>query len=152
MKDEKSQGNELRGMALVTRNLPFYELMGMTLEPTEDDSVRVRFPMRDNLCGHQGILFGGVISCMIDIVGGAIISWHQIKDIKDQPMEEQAKKLIGIRTIDLRIDYLRPGKGREFTVTGSVLREGKKVLVLRMEMKNEEGSLIAVGIGSFMVG
>ena len=47
---------------------------------------------------------------------------------------------------------LPAGKGKEFTVTGSILREGKKVLVVRMELKNEEQSLIAVGIGSFIVG
>jgi acyl-coenzyme A thioesterase PaaI-like protein len=37
-------------------------------------------------------------------------------------------------------------------VTGSILRDGKKVVVVRMEMKNEEDSLIAVGTGTFLVG
>jgi uncharacterized protein (TIGR00369 family) len=152
MKDEKAQSHELKGIALVTRDHPFHNLIGMTLEPTEDESIRVRFSMRPDLCGHPGILYGGIISCVIDIIGGAIVTWNQIKDIRDHPMEEQIKKLSGIRTIDLRIDYLRPGKGKEFTVTGSILREGKKVLVVRMELKNEEQSLIAVGIGSFIVG
>jgi len=151
MKDEKPQSRELKGMALITRDHPFHRLMGMTLEHTADDSVRIRFPMRDDLCGHAGILYGGVISCMIDIVGGAIVSWHQIKDIKDQPMEEQAKRLSVIRTIDLRIDYLRPGVGKEFFVTGSILREGKKVLVVRMDFRNEQDVLIATGIGTFLV-
>jgi len=152
MKDERSQSQELKGMALITRDHPFHKLIGMTLEPTEDDSVRIRFPMRPDLCGHPGILYGGIISCVIDIIGGAIVSWHQIKDIKDQPMEEQAKKLSSIRTIDLRIDYLRPGRGKEFTVTGSILRDGRKVMVIRMELKNEEQSLIATGIGTFIMG
>lgn len=161
MKDEKlpvfdnENSQEMKGgMALLTRYHPFHELMGMTVEPTEDDSVRIRFPMRDDLCGHPGlgILYGGVISCMLDIIGGAVASWHRIKDIKDHPLEEQLKRMSVIRTIDLRVDYLRPGKGKEFFVTGSILREGKKVLVERMELTNEEGSLIAVGIGSFMVG
>ena len=152
---DNEKSHELKGgMALLTRYHPFHELMGMTIEPVEDGSVRIRFPMRDDLCGHPGlgILYGGVISCMIDIIGGAVASWHQIKDIKDHPVEEQLKRMSVIRTIDLRVDYLRPGKGKEFIVTGSVLREGKKVLVERMEFKNEEGILIAVGIGSFMVG
>jgi len=152
MKDERSQSQELKGMALITRDHPFHKLIGMTLEPTEDDSVRIRFPMRPDLCGHPGILYGGIISCVIDIIGGAIVSWHQIKDIKDQPMEEQAKKLSSIRTIDLRVDYLRPGRGKEFTVTGSILRDGRKVMVIRMELKNEEQSLIATGIGTFIMG
>jgi len=113
------------------RHHPFHELMGMTIEPTEDGSVRLRFPMRDDLCGHPGlgILYGGVVACMIDIVGGAIVSWHR----------------------DLRVDYLRAGRGKEFTVTGSILRDGKKVVVIRMELANEEGMLIAAGTGTYIV-
>ena len=160
MKDDKlpvfehEKGQVLKGgMGLMTRHHPFLELMGVTVEPTEDDSVRVRFSMRENLCGHPGmhILQGGVVSCMIDILGGAVASWHQIKDIQDRPVEEQLKRMGAVRTLDQRVDYLRPGKGKEFTVTGSILRDGKKVLVIRMEMKNEEQSLIATGIGTFLV-
>jgi len=141
------------GMALMTRYHPFLELMGVTVESTDDDSVRIRFSMRDDLCGHPGlrILHGGVISCMIDVLGGAVASWHQIRDIKDRPVEEQLKRMGAIRTIDQRVDYLRPGKGKEFTVTGFVLRDGNNVIVIRMEMKNEEQSLIATGIGTFLV-
>ena len=141
------------GMALMTRYHPFLELMGVTVESTDDDSVRIRFSMRDDLCGHPGlrILHGGVISCMIDVLGGAVASWHQIKDIRDRPVEEQLKRMGAVRTIDQRVDYLRPGKGKEFTVTGLVLRDGKNVIVIRMEMKNEEQSLIATGIGTFLV-
>ncbi len=110
--------------------------------------------MRDELCGHPGlgILYGGVVACVIDIIGGAVVTWHRIKDIKDHPLEEQLKRMSVIRTIDLRIDYLRPGKGKMFTVTGSILRDGKKVVVVRMEFKNEEDSLIATGTGTFLVG
>jgi uncharacterized protein (TIGR00369 family) len=64
---------------------------------------------------------------------------------------EQLRRMGAIRTLDMRVDYLRPGKGKEFTATGSVLRDGKKVLVIRMELKNEEQSLIATGIGTFVV-
>ena len=141
------------GMALMTRYHPFLDLLGVTVESTDDDSVRIRFSMRDDLCGHPGlrILHGGVISCMIDVLGGAVASWHQIKDIRDRPVEEQLKRMGAVRTIDQRVDYLRPGKGKEFTVTGFVLRDGKNVIVIRMEMKNEEQSLIATGIGTFLV-
>jgi len=135
------------------RHHPFHELMGMTIEPTEDGSVRLRFPMRDDLCGHPGlgILYGGVVACMIDIVGGAIVSWHRIKDIQGRPVEEQIKRMSAIRTVDLRVDYLRAGRGKEFTVTGSILRDGKKVVVIRMELANEEGMLIAAGTGTYIV-
>ena len=37
--------------------------------------------------------------------------------------------LSGIGTIDLRIDYLRPGRGKHFVVTGGVGRLGGRVAV-----------------------
>lgn len=151
---EHEKGQLLKGgWELMSRRHPFLELMGVTVEPTGDNNVQIRFPMRDNLCGHPGlqILQGGVVSCAIDILGGAVASWHVIKDIQDRPVEEQLKRMGAVRTLDMRVDYLRPGKGQEFTVTGSVLRDGKKVLVIRMELKNEEQSLIATGTGTFLV-
>jgi uncharacterized protein (TIGR00369 family) len=57
-----------------------------------------------------------------------------------------------VGTIDLRIDYLRPGRGRTFTATGRVMRAGKRVAVTRMELHNAEAVLIAVGTGTYMVG
>ncbi len=154
MQDNGSQNQGLKGgMDLMLRYHPFHELLGMTIEPTDDGSVRIVFPMRDDLCGHPGlgILYGGVVACMIDIIGGAIVSWHRIKDVQDRPLEEQIKRMSAIRTVDLRVDYLRPGRGKEFTVTGSILRDGKKVVVTRMELQNEEGVLIATGTGTYIV-
>ena len=152
MPDKGTQ--ELKGgWGLMARYHPFHDMMDMTLERTEDDSVRIRFPMRDDLCGHPGlgILYGGVVACMIDIIGGAIVSWHRIKDVQDRPVEEQIKRMSVIRTIDLRVDYLRPGRGKEFIVSGSITRDGKKVVVIHMELHNDEQELIATGTGTYMV-
>jgi acyl-coenzyme A thioesterase PaaI-like protein len=66
-------------------------------------------------------------------------------------MEEQVKKLSAIRTIDLRIDFMRPGVGKEFFITGTILSEGKRILVNRMDFRNEQDILIATGIGTFLV-
>ena len=56
-----------------------------------------------------------------------------------------------LNTIDLRIDYIRPGKGSLFTATGYILRAGRKVAVARMELHNENEQLIAVGTGSYII-
>ena len=55
-------------------------------------------------------------------------------------------------TIDLRVDYLRPGKGAWFDASAEVIRTGKRVVVTRMEMLNDESTLIAVGTGTYIVG
>jgi uncharacterized protein (TIGR00369 family) len=142
-----------RAMGLLTRYHPFHELLGMTVEPQGTDSICIKLAMRDDLCGYpgQGILYGGVIAAVIDIIGGAAVAWSVLKDIKEQSVQEQVKRLKNMSTVDLRIDYLRPGKGNAFTATASILRTGKKLVVIRMELCNEEKHLIAVGIGTYIV-
>lgn len=155
MSDMSEANEKISGaMGLLTRYHPLHELLGMTVEPLDTDSLCIKFAMRDELCGYpgQGILYGGVIAAVIDIIGGTIVSWSRLKDIQEQPLQEQVKRLKDIGTVDLRVDYLRPGKGKEFTATASVLRTGKKIVVTRMELHNEEQRLIAVGIGTYTVG
>jgi len=154
MQDMSDENQRLQGaMGLLTRYHPFHEILGMTVEPLNTDSICIKLAMRDELCGYpgQGILYGGVIAAVIDIIGGAIVAWSVLKDIKEQTVQEQVKRLKNMSTVDLRIDYLRPGKGKIFTATASVLRTGKKLAVTRMELCNEEKHLIAVGIGTYTV-
>ena len=151
--NDSSKSESLKGMGLLTRYHPFHEHLGMTIEPLDTDNLCIKFAMRDDLCGYpgQGIFYGAVIAAVIDIMGGAMVSWSRIKDIKEKSLEEQIERLKNIGTVDLRVDYLRPGKGKHFTVTGSIIRTGKKIVVPRMELSNEEEYLIAVGTGTYMV-
>ena len=55
-------------------------------------------------------------------------------------------------TVDLRIDYLRPGRGQSFIAKSWILRRGYVIAVTRMELRNDEQKLIAVGTGTFVVG
>ena len=53
---------------------------------------------------------------------------------------------------DLRVDYLRPGRGQSFTATAVLLRSGNKVAVVRTELHSEDGTLVAVGTGTYLCG
>ena len=141
-------------IGLQGRYPPFFEFLGITVSPMDGDNIYINLAMRDELRGYpgDGALHGGVISAMIDIVGGTVVAWKMLKEIKGQPPQELAKRFKNMSTVDLRVDYLRPGKGKMFTATASVLRVGKKLAVTRMELYNEKQSLIAVGTGTYTVG
>jgi uncharacterized protein (TIGR00369 family) len=82
-----------------------------------------------------------------------MVAWTGImKKMEGRSFEEIAEKFAKIGTIDLRVDYLRPGLGKYFIATGNTLRTGNKLSVTRMELHNDEGILIAVGTGSYVVG
>ena len=132
---------------------PFVGLLGLVFEPLEGDGIAIKLPMRDDLTiSAGGPLHGGVVSAIMDVIGGCVIVWGLKREVAGQPLEEQAKRLSRVSTIDLRVDYLRPGKGKMFTATGAVMRTGRKVAVARMELRNEEQILIAGGTGTYGVG
>lgn len=112
--------------------------------------ARATFDMRDELVGNtaRGALHGGVISATLDLIGGmaAMIA------VADDPAADLVQRLKVLGTIDIRIDYLRPGIGEHFEATGSILRSGRRVAVTRMELHNDAGTLIAVGTGTYIIG
>ena len=65
---------------------------------------------------------------------------------------ERMARLSKLGTIDLRIDYLRPGRGQRFTATAVLLRSGNKVAVVRSELHSDDGTLVAVGTGTYLCG
>ena len=75
-----------------------------------------------------------------------------LKKSQGEPFEKTAKRLAKIGTIDMRVDYLRPGLGKQFRATSYELRTGNKVTVTRMELHNDEDVLIAVGTGTYIMG
>ncbi len=139
---------------LYEHKIPFNKVLGLQVESLKMEDVRVKFEMKDDFIGNyvQGILHGGVISAVLDTTGGLTASLGVLQKMKGNTAEEIGKNLTKIGTIDLRIDYLRPGKGDYFIATGSIMRAGRRVSVTRMELYNDQNLLIAVGTGTYIVG
>jgi uncharacterized protein (TIGR00369 family) len=134
--------------------IPFNKVLGLKIESLQIEDVRVRFEMKDAFVGNfvQGILHGGVISSVLDTTGGLTASLGVIQKMAGRTAEEIGKSLTKVGTIDLRVDYLRPGKGNHFVSRGSIMRAGRRVSVTRMELYNDQDLLIAVGTGTYIVG
>ena len=139
---------------ITEEKIPFNKLIGMKIETLDLDKIGIRFEMRPELVGNftRGNLHGGVISSVLDVTGG-MVAWTGImKKMEGQSFDEISERFYKIGTIDIRVDYLRPGLGEYFIATGSTLRTGNKVSVSRMELHNDKGILIAVGTGTYVVG
>jgi uncharacterized protein (TIGR00369 family) len=138
---------------LIIEKIPFNKVLGLTVESLNLDQASVRLPMRQELIGNfiRGSLHGGVISSTLDFMGGLVAFLSVLKTMQGQSVQAMAERFAKIGTIDMRIDYLRPGLGDYFIATGYVLRAGNKVAVTRMELHNNEKQLIAVGTGAYTV-
>ena len=134
--------------------LPFNRVLGFQVEKVSSESVQVAIDMRPELIGNYiaGTLHGGVISSVLDATGGMMASAGVLQRLETESPDEIQQALARVGTIDLRVDYLRPGRGKRFYATGSLMRAGNKVAVTRMELHNDQGLLIAVGTGTYLVG
>jgi len=66
-------------------------------------------------------------------------------------LEARLERFGRVSTIDVRVDFLRPGIGNCFVPATCVLRTGKKIAVMRTELHNDRNDLIAVGTGSYIM-
>lgn len=140
--------------SVFTDKIPFNRLLGLSVESIDEDQAKFRFDMRQELIGNyiRRTLHGGVISSTLDVTGGMVAFLGILKRMRDSSVEEKMARFSKLGTIDLRIDYLRPGLGQFFVSSGFVLRTGSRVAVTRMELHNDERNLIAVGTGTYIVG
>ena len=135
-------------------NTPFAKLVGMELIEADNEHVKARFDMRPELVGNvfAQILHGGVIATALDMVGGimGVVAVYRRMSEDKVPKEERYQRLARLGTIDMRVDYLQPGRGTHFEAIATLLRVGKKVFVTRMELRNENNELLAAGTGTYL--
>ena len=139
---------------LYEERLPFNRVLGITVTAVNSDGGTMAFPMRDELIGNvfHRTLHGGVISTVLDAVGGLTASASLAARAVGLPEADVRAMFARVGTIDLRVDYLRPGRGARFAANGRIMRSGRKVAVVRMELHNDDNLLVAVGTGTYMVG
>lgn len=140
-------------MDIFDRRLPYNQFLGFQVDKSDLTQARIQLPWQDSLMGNpfHKILHGGVTSAILDTVGGLKAMLYAAQEM--EPMSPQAfsQRVANIGTIDLRVDYLRPGKGEMFIATADIIRKGNKVAVCRMELHNESGTHIAFGTGTYMM-
>ena len=137
----------LRGV--MEEHIAFNKHLGLKVESFDPEAPKLGFDMRPELVGNPSrqILHGGVISATLDVAGGFAIMMSLVQD--GEITRETFPKM---GTIDLRVDYLRPGRGNHFVATARVVRKGSRIAVTHMELHNDEGELIATGGAAYVVG
>lgn len=134
--------------------MPFNRALGLTLEHFDATSATLVFKQQPMMVGNwaQQILHGGVIASALDVAAGLVCVGNALARHETISEEELHHRLARMGTIDMRVDYLRPGRGTQFTATSSLLRAGNKVAVARVELHNEDRVHIASATATYMVG
>ena len=134
-------------------DIRFNHTLGLKIAQMVESPVRITLDMRDGLIGNytRSMLHGGVISSCLDVAGGLAVFRDVALLAGDVPAARLEERLAKIGTIDMRVDFLRPGQGESFYTTGSIVRTGRRVSVARMELYNDKDKLIAAGTGAYAV-
>jgi uncharacterized protein (TIGR00369 family) len=140
-------------LAYVFEQIPFNRALGLKLTSIEKDHIIMSFDMKEELIGNfmHNILHGGVISSVLDMAGGVAAMVSAIQKHTEKNLDELKKILGKSSTIDLHVNYLRPGKGNHFDAKAWVEHAGNKITFSRMDLVSER-SLIATGAGTYLVG
>ena len=131
----------------------FNRLLGLKIAVLTPERVTGRIVMRNELVGHYAYnrVHGGVISAGLDAMGGlAVMAAIGARHMDESPLE-RLHRFAKLGTIDLRIDYLRPGVGEHFELRAEVMRLGSRVASTRMEFLDAEGKLRSTGSGAYIV-
>lgn len=143
---QRSEADLAKHLALVRRIMsdliPFNRVLGLDVVELGHGHAVLGLPYRDELIGDPArpALHGGVLSALADTCGGAAV-WTAIGD-DDR-----------VSTIDLRVDYMRPGPLERLLAISDVLRVGNRVGVVSIRIVPEArpNEIIADGRGVYSV-
>jgi len=138
---------------LFEHKVSFNQTLGMRMTSLALPAPSARIDMRPDLIGHYlyGRLHGGVISAVLDAMGGVAVMVALTEKYCDEAAEVVMHRFSRLGTIDLRVDYLRPGIGEHFIASAEVTRLGGRVASTQMRLVNQDGTLIATGAAAYIV-
>ena len=139
---------------LAERHIAFNQVLGMKLQSLSGpEGTTCRFDMRPELVGHHlhGRLHGGVTAAVLDATAGMALMVAIGEKFAHETADQVLHRFMKMGTIDMRIDYLRPGVGQHFVAQALVTRLGGRIGSTQMRLVNEHGKLIATGAGAYVI-
>src|SRR6266481_1265915 len=109
-------------------SVPYAKLIGMELGEVSSDQVSIHLETRDELRQNQGVVHGGAIASLIDTAAAFAV-------ITRLNLDER------VSTTDLTIHYLRPVRGGRLTATARIVRGGRRLFVLSVEVIDDRQAL-----------
>ncbi len=144
----------LQGLThIFEQSIAFNQVLGLKIASITPQQVVAHITMKPELVGHYSFnrIHGGVISAGLDAMGGLAVMAAIGARHMDEPPLQRLHRFSKLGTIDLRVDYLRPGIGARFELRAEVMRLGSRVASTRMEFLGDDGKLLSTGAAAYIV-
>src|SRR2546430_10184825 len=109
-------------------SVPYAKFLGLRLGEIGDGEVSIHLDVRDELKQNQGVVHGGAVASLIDTASAFAV-------LTQLALDER------VTTADLTIHYLRPITSGRMVATARVIRGGRRLFVLSVDVTNDKDRL-----------
>jgi acyl-CoA thioesterase len=118
-------------------NNRFNDYIGIRFLEVHENGCTAILENREELQNSMdGVIHGGVTFTLADAVMGFAAAPH-VGGV------QQAV------SVECKINYLRPARGPVLKAVSSVVRRGRKIIVMEAKVMEENGELVAVALGTY---
>ena len=120
---------------------PYVTHLGMQLTDMRKDQATLTLPFNEPLITIGTIVHGGAIASLID-TAAMVAAWSGA---------EVSASTRGT-TVALTVNYLAAAQKETIEATARVLRRGRSLVYLDVEVRGESGTLVAKGLVTYKLG
>ena len=117
---------------------PFARLLEMRPGPLEDRRGSALMEIKEMHLQNAGAVQGGIIVTLADY------ALHRAVRSLIKPNQ------IAV-TVELKLNFIAPARNGELTATANVISQGRRLMVGEMEVTDQDQTLIARGLGTYML-
>jgi uncharacterized protein (TIGR00369 family) len=118
-------------------SVPYAKFLGLELGELRSGEATVHLDVRDELKQNRGVMHGGAIASLIDTASAfAVVTRLEADE--------------GVTTTDLTIHFLRPVTAGRLTATARIIRGGRRLFVLSIEVADNQARLVAIAVTTYI--
>ena len=118
-------------------SVPYAKFLGLELGEIRNGEASICLEVRDELKQNQGVMHGGAVASLIDTAAAFAV-------VTKLDAGER------VTTTDLTIHFLRPITKGRLTAIARVLRSGRRLFVLTVEVWDDAQTLVATAVTGYL--
>jgi uncharacterized protein (TIGR00369 family) len=120
---------------------PYVGHLGMRLSEVQPGSATLALPFANVLITVGNTVHGGAIASLVD-TAAMVAAWSEA-EVTHNPRGT---------TVGLTVTYLAPANGEDLHATARVLRRGRSLVYLDVEVQSASGTAVAKGLVTYKIG
>ena len=144
-------------LSVIVNQVPYIEFLGVSFD-RHGDQLTATMAFHDDLIGNPSLpaLHGGATAAFLEVTALIGLAWTSLwGEIEDESLDIEAVQtgvLALPKTIDLTVDYLRPGLPRDAYARARVNRSGRRYASVHVEAwQDNRDRLFAEASGHFLM-